>query len=31
MTTLHKKYLLIIQFDWNAVVGDSHHNWSNIV
>ena len=31
MVKVHKKYLIIIQGDWNSVVDDSNDNWSNVV
>ena len=31
MAAVHKKDLLIIQGDWNAIVGDANKDWSNAV
>ena len=31
MAKVHKKYLLVIQCDWNAIVGNSNDEWRYVV
>ena len=31
MAKVYNKYIIIILCDWNAVIGNSHFNWNNVV